>query len=699
MLRSPAVLVVSSAIAICLLLAPAWGATPGSDTVMEFGAFLQAFTRALDQHYDPQLNPLKTRLAALEQQRDKDSAKAPESLIRQIGDVRERISKLTQERQKAADQAWRLFNCTKAVHDTLSQMEQKLNQADTWPNQIVWLDGIMGYQLAQARQVIADANKTLDYGQKLLAFKRLCDKWSQQAPTPHVKRMLNGMEGLFWIFEQFGDKVPTIGEFIKKYGEVGNALLGASERLHGRLERRTSGVLVEGRPNDGRLQAFDRQFPRLDRLTLNIWPMPGVRDAYAWPFGGVLVWDPQQKQWYSTGKYVNLPPDHHPSSRNMTPGDLLRRYAFLAAHGNVNPTPSDVFYDPSKIVALEMKAVPPIVPPKGQTSIAVMAETMGGDRNPQVLINLRIRPKGTLWQGLGFGSRTGALNPPLVEPNQVAIWAAPDSENDLYVITALLAQVEAEAGIRQAGTATCDVATGFATEMRVSADPDTVDPGGDGTVIVQIVNKDGDAVKAKGEIRAYRSHGVAVEDFKWSADGKATAPYHAPTAAGTYRVEVGFAGYVDVGFVLGKNATPCTGATDVVVKKKEEPPDEGKVVPDPFRELPEPKEEPKSDLPPLVRYKNPVWLIHVIEVGTMYGPQKRNAWVGAASKECPVKDGVYLDPDPYGAGVYICKVDRSQGPFSTNHEAGKAVADLGLSGIRVGSGHIDARPWLPKATK
>jgi hypothetical protein len=663
---------------------------------MEFGAFLQAFTKALNEHFDPTLDPLKAKLKSLEAQRDKDPAGAPESLIRQIADTTEQISKLTKERQKALDQAWSLFSHTKTIHDTLRQMEEKLNQADTWPNQIVWLDQLMGHQLALARQEIAAANTGLDYAQKLNSLMGLCRKWEQQSPTPQVRRMLNGMEGLFWIFETFGDKVPTIGDFIKTYGQVGNAMMAASERLRGRLERRTSGVLVEGRPNDGRLQAFDKQFPQLDRLTLDIRPLPGVRDAYAWA-SGLLIWDAQHKRWWSTGKYVYLPDDAHPSSRTMTPQELLRRYAFLAANGNVNPTASDVFYDPSKIVALQVKAAPSIVQPKGRSSVAVMAETMGGDRKPQALLHLRIRPKGSAWQVAGFGSRTGVLSPPLVEPSQVAIWEAPDSENYRYDITAFISKADEETGMRQVGTATCEVATGFATQMRISAEPGTVEPRGDGTIIVQIVNKDGEAVKTLGEIRTERTNGVAVEDFQWSGDGKATAPYHAPREDGTYRVEVVFRGYVDSGFLYGKNALPCKGSAEVVVKEKEEPPDEAKLAVEPIGKPPDESEKPKSDLPPLVRYENPVWLIHIIEVGTMYGPQKRDVWTGAASKECPVKDNVYLDPDPRGAGVYICKVDRYQGPYATNHALCEAMAALKIPSITVGGHSIDARPWMKSA--
>ncbi|MFQ6097468.1 MAG: hypothetical protein ACE5O2_07030 [Armatimonadota bacterium] len=89
---------------------------------------------------------------------------------------------------------------------------------------------------------------------------------------------------------------------------------------------------------------------------------------------------------------------------------------------------------------------------------------------------------------------------------------------------------------------------------------------------------------------------------------------------------------------------------------------------------------PRIDFPPK-------YLIHVIEVNTPAGPQKRDVWVIRSGK--PDENGVFLDPDGYG-GVFVTKSDRTLGPFTSNYQLAPVLKGLGLKGIWVGRRYVSA---------
>jgi len=336
---------------------------------------------------------------------------------------------------------------------------------------------------------------------------------------------------------------------------VGQACVNAAARLDKRLQKRARGLIVEGYRDDGRVAAFDRQFPHLaaGRDMLNINPLPGVRDAYAWPSGGVLIWDYKHSYWYDR--------------KDISLADLLRRYAFFATYGNPNPAVEDILGDLTATIGVRLEPRDTIVPPKGSTTIAVFAQRMDG-QEAITLISLRTKREATFGTPFGIAPGGGTVSPSVVEPGNTVTWTAPDTENYVYRVTASLTAARYETLI---GEPYCLIGTGVSTQIKAYAEPGTVEPEGDGNIIFQIVDRDGDPVQVRGHV-GMRAYGLQLDLIYWvnEAEAKGTAAYHAPKREAYYQVLISFSGYIDAGVFTGMNALPSEAEVFVQVKSRGE---------------------------------------------------------------------------------------------------------------------------------
>lgn len=87
----------------------------------------------------------------------------------------------------------------------------------------------------------------------------------------------------------------------------------------------------------------------------------------------------------------------------------------------------------------------------------------------------------------------------------------------------------------------------------------------------------------------------------------------------------------------------------------------------------------------------PLFLVHIIETSTMYGPQERDTWI--LHPEPPNEDGVVLTADGYG-GVFINKTDAHSGPYTSNYQVAPVLVGLGVPGVWLGQRYIDANPEI-----
>jgi len=522
----------------------------GSQAVLDGAKFVQDFTRQVQSYYNDQI-------VGLQAERGNASASRRAQIDRQIGQLQE-----SKRLAGGYDKAWRVFNYAKSIHDTLAQVEGSLNQSDTWDTQIVWLDRLAGAQLAQGHELIQKANTAMDYGSKLKSLRDLMQSFDGAVPSDQVKTMVNGLNGLFWVFKEFGDKVPALGAFMKNYGEVGSALVNASWRLHQRLQQRAGGLLVDGYRDDGRIAAFDRQLPHLAGLrdTLEINPLPGVRDAYTLPAGGVLIWDPVLREWH----------ERH----DITPSELVRRYAFCATYGETYPTVDYVLTDPRHTIGIRLTPADTVVAPGGSTTITITAVRM--DRaKPPIHIRLNTVQEATLGSYVGYNQGNGSLDHVAVEPDQTVTWTAPNTEHYVYRVTADLGQGE---GGLLVGQPFCLIATGKYTKVVAEARPASVLTGGDGMIVFQLLDSSNQPTAANGRFRLY-GNGLQLGDAQSSADGTGGwVPYYAPERAGEYWPVVSFSGYVDAGWLYGENTMASQAAVKVRVKAR---PDEVAVQPPP----------------------------------------------------------------------------------------------------------------------
>ncbi|MGI5820345.1 MAG: hypothetical protein ACOX9R_19835 [Armatimonadota bacterium] len=664
------VLVVTVIASTCV---PSVAVPVGQEAVLTGAAFVQKFTKEVADYYDRQIKPLEQQRATLQAQRASASASQQHQLDAQIANLDRQISDLTQTKAVAAghEKAWRIFNAAKGIHETLTKMEDALNQSDTFSRQIVWLDRIAAEQMAQAREAFSNANTVLDWATKLKSLRDHVSQMDQQTPTPHNKQMIVGLNALFWAMSEFGDKVPSIGDFIKNYGDVGQALVNASSRLDQRLHGRSMGLLVEGRPNDGRLNAFDRQFPELaaTRDMLSILPIGGVRDAYAWPNGGILIWDPASDYWHSR--------------RDITPQELLRRYAFFATYGNLDPSPFDVLGSTTRTIGIQLMPADAVVPPGGSTTITVSAQRMDG-LAPFTLLRLRSEEMPSLTGALGLGGGSGRLSTGIVEPPETVIFTAPNTENYVYRITAEMGPDEVGTIV---GSPHCLVATGVRSRIEISADPDTVEPRGDGSIMLRVTDSQGRPLNAGGRVEV-AGHGIEIERTIYSTGpNSGYVPFHAPQEPGRYRVTARFSGYIDAGYLYGTNAMAAEAETFVTVRAIEE------ARPDPIviTPTPQPQPEPPPERPEEITF-GPLYLVHIIETATMYGPVEKDVWILDPGK--PNEDGVLLTADGTG-GWFINKTDQSMGPFTSSYQLCPVMAGLGLQYLHYGrlTIHCDPAIW------
>lgn len=661
------------AVVVAVVMAAPCAAVPvGQQAVLSGAEFVQKFTKEVADYYDRQIKPLEQQRAGLRAQRASAGAAQQHQIDAQIANLDRQINDLTEKKTLAAghDKAWRIFSAAKSIHDTLTAMEDALDQSDTFSRQIVWLDRLAAEQMAQAREAFSTANTALDWAVKLKSLRDLVTQMDAQTPTPHNKRMIEGLNSLFWAMKEFGDKVPSIGEFIKTYGDVGQALVGAASRLDQRLQGRSMGLLVEGRPRDGRLTAFDRQFPELapERDMLSILPIAGVRDAYAWHDGGILIWDPASDYWHSR--------------KDITPQDLLRRYAFFATYGELNPSPEDVLGLLKLTIGIRLTPADAVVPPGGSTTISVTAQRMDG-LSPYNLLRLRSEEQPTLTGAIGLGGGSGTLSSLIVEPPETVTFTAPNTENYVYKITAEMGPMESGNVV---GSPYCLVATGVRSKIELSAEPDTVEPRGDGSISIRVTDSSGNPLKAGGRV-SVTGHGIEVESTIYTTgESSGYVPFHAPEQPGRYRVTGRFSGYIDAGYLYGTNAMAAEGETFVTVRATDQP-----VPPVVVTPVPQPQPEPVAERPEEITF-GPLYLVHIIETGTMYGPMEKDVWILYPNK--PDENGILLTADGSG-GNFINKVDQTKGPFTSSYQLCPVMAGLGLEYLDYGRLIIrcDPRVW------
>lgn len=656
--------------AACLALMPHAGqAESGAQFALEGGSFVQAFAKQVADYYDAQIEPLTTQRNELIQRRDNASTGTQwDELNSQVTQLNHQIDELGEKKRLAGgyEGGWRVFNAIKSIHETVGEIEEGMGQLDRWEQSIVSLDDMAAAQIAEYQNRIKRANELLDYAEKLKSFGKLLDDLDQKAPTPQIKRMITGLNMLLWSMKEFGDKVPNIGEFLKTYGDVGLALTQAAERLDRRLESRAGGLLIEGYRDDGRIQAFDRQFPDLAADRDTIRPFPGVRDAYYLPGEQrVMIWDPPNGRWWDV--------------RDLTPLEVIRRYGFFATYGNPNPTVEQVLRNATDVIGVRLEPLDAIVAPGGTTLIEVRAERMDGE-TPIVHFALKAEQQMTLGSSLGFDTGNGRFSTSIADPEETVSWTAPNAENYVYRITASLAPGERGVVV---GEPACDIGTGIQSVIWAEADPPGVEPGGDGSILFQIVDRNGAPLERKGQINI-AGQGIEVEQGYWlnEAESRGAAPFHAPRQEGIYRVVVSFSGYMDAGFITGRNA--LAAETEVSVTVAALPQGETPVADTDTPVLPQTPTPPAG----VERIEfEPLYLVHIIETSTMGGPVPKDEWILHPNQ--PDQNGVLLTADGTG-GWFVNKTDQTLGPYTSNYEVCPVLAGMGVKGVWLGERWLNA---------
>jgi hypothetical protein len=102
---------------------------------------------------------------------------------------------------------------------------------------------------------------------------------------------------------------------------------------------------------------------------------------------------------------------------------------------------------------------------------------------------------------------------------------------------------------------------------------------------------------------------------------------------------------------------------------------------------------PQVQKPPLVRFNEPLYLIHFIRYGTLSGPVNAQGWFLHNSK--PKPDGDVGVADGSGGVVHYI-ADKYLGPFATNHEVGPALAANKIPSASWGRCFIDGDPKVWK---
>jgi hypothetical protein len=547
-------------------------AGPSGDATFDSLFLTRQLTQEAGTYYKNQMNALAQERAQLSSARDQNGDIPPDNLER-IAAINSLLQELSDKKQKieGSDKAWKSFEAVRVMYQTLNQVEASLDQKDTWSSDEAWLDQATGGLLASYRNELQAANTAVDVGKRLQKLDALIQKMNQQAPTPGFKKMRDGLNGLFWLMNTFGDKtgVPVVSDFLQKYGEAGTAMVDASERIFKTIRSREGNQLLPGRHgDDGRYDAFERQFPNLAARMDIIKPqLPGLPHVYESGDGGVLIWDAQRKTWYRTHPV-------HPESASLPrfngiandaaslgPREIMQRYLFLKQHGDQSPSPSTVLTDPDRVVALSLRSDRQVTAPGGQIKLSMRAITMSGDPKPILLASLRAKPKANLTEAL-MSSRYGVIKPSLIDLSapELAIWTAPEIGNTVFEISAALSDANEDAGLEQVGKAVVEVATGDPTRLTMRVEPAVCEPMADGQVYFALTDGQGKPVaaaegKSAAELIVLEAQGgLLVESPRWvdKAAGKGWAAWHAPAAPGQYKLLGTFRGFSEFGVLSSR---------------------------------------------------------------------------------------------------------------------------------------------------
>jgi hypothetical protein len=576
---------IAALLIVLVMTAPGNTAGGAGQASIDSLSLVRQLTQEAGQYYTQQMNLLVNERKTLSAVRNK-SGEIPAENIERISEINRQLQDLSERKQKVegSDQAWRAFESVRLMYQTLNQVEASLNQADTRTGDGQWLDKATGGMLAGYRDDLQSANTAVDYARRLKRLESLVANMQQQAPTPAFKTMRDGLNGLFWLMNTFGDKtgIPVVGDFLQKYGEAGTAMVAASQRIFQTIRDREGNQLLPGRHgDDGRYNAFERQFPLLaDRMDIIKPQIPGLPDAYESGDGGVLIWDREHKKWYRTNpvhpENASLPPilGLGPHAAVLTPQQVLQRYIFLKQHGDSDPSPLTVLTDPARVVAIGLKPDREVTAPGGPIRLVVNAVTMAGDRKPVLLVRLNAKPKSSLSEAL-ISSRHGVVRPSLVdlsEPEPVT-WTAPDVSDTVFEISAALSDANDDSGLVQVGRAVAEVATGNPSQLRIRVEPAVCEPQADGQVLFSLTDSQGNALapadgkQADELIILHSPDGLMVERPRWTdrESGKGWAPWHAPAAPGIYRLRVSFRGFSEFGVLSSRGFLGAAQTATVTV--------------------------------------------------------------------------------------------------------------------------------------
>lgn len=547
-------------------------AGPSGDATFDSLFLTRQLTQEAGTYYKNQMNALTQERAQLSSVRDQN-VDIPSDNLERIAEINSQLQVLSGQKQKieGSDKAWKSFEAVRVMYQTLNQTEASLDQKDTWSSDEAWLDQATGGLLASYRNELQAANTAVDIGKRLQKIDALIRKMNQQAPTPGFKKMRDGLNGLFWLMNTFGDKtgVPVVSDFLQKYGEAGTAMVDASERIFNTIRSREGNQLLPGRHgDDGRYHAFERQFPDLAARMDIIKPqLPGLPHVYESGDGGVLIWDAEGKTWYRTHpgdpQSASLPKFNGIANdaASLGPREIMQRYLFLKQHGNQSPSPSTVLTDPERVVALSLRTDRQVTAPGGQIKVSLSALTMSGDPKPILLASLRAKPKANLTEAL-VSSRYGVIKPSLIDlsaPEQ-AIWMAPEASNTVFEISAALSDANEDAGLEQVGKAVVEVATGDPARLTMRVEPAVCEPMADGQVFFALTDSQGKPLaaaegKSAAELIVLEGQGgLLVESPRWvdRATGKGWAAWHAPAAPGQYKLVGTFRGFSEFGVLSSR---------------------------------------------------------------------------------------------------------------------------------------------------
>jgi len=547
------------------------GATIGQATFDSLALTRQLCQEAAQVYAERMTNLIEER-KRLSSSRDENGDIPPDNLDR-IAEINRQLKELSEKKSTVlgSDRAWKAFESVRVMYQTLHHVENSMNQVDTWSRDEAWMNKATGGLLARYHSDLQIANTGMDYGKRILSLQTLIQKLDQKAPTPAFKKMRVGLNGLFWLMKTFGDKsgLPVVSDFIQQYGDAGTAMVGASERIYKKILDREGNQLLPGRHgDDGRYDAFEKQFPLLaDQLGIVKPQIPGLPDVYESGDGGVLIWDRQYKIWYRTHpndpkkaslpKITNLGPD----AAVLSPEQVLQRYIFLKQNGDDAPSPLTVLADPTRVVALALRSDREVVGPGGKIQLYLTAMTMSGDQRPIVLAKLRVKPKASISESL-ISSRYGIIEPSLIdlsEPEK-AVWRAPKNSNTVFEISATLSVENDDKGLIQVGKAVIEVATGNPSQLNIRVEPAVCQPLGDGQVYFSLQDSNGNPVaaaegKTADELIIFNgSDGLLVESPRWidKNSGKGWAAWHAPNAPGEYKLNASFRGFSEFGVLSSR---------------------------------------------------------------------------------------------------------------------------------------------------